>query len=894
MIDSTRRRITLSYRVAILLVGLVVILIALITGHLVDQQLGDTTILNIAGKQRMWSQRIALLANHLEHVDNEDRRITLQLLRNATDSMERSHELLIHHTQMDSLFSPNEAYRQFYFEPPEMLDAQVRDYLSHAHHILQLTPGQVTQTQPDIVAINDESTTRLIDSLDAAVTIYQHETIARFRLLHSIVVGLSAFGLLMLAVIALFVFKPAIAFVGQAQKRLIELNQLKGDFLANMSHEIRTPMNGIFGMTELLLESELNTRQQHYVRTLQNSADHLLGLINDILDFSKLEAGQMKLDPVRFNLLTTLEDVFDLLGSRAREKNLELLMRYVPGTPRFLTADPGRIRQILFNLIGNAIKFTDHGYVMVEIDMLPTEKATTRQPWLSVKVEDTGIGIPEDKIGHLFEKFMQVESGSNRAQQGTGLGLAICRNLVRLMGGDIIVQSMPGKGTSFTWHIPVAEASDPQPASSPHALLANRTVLLVDDLAPNRLLYKEALTSAGVTCLVAENAQEAYSTLSYAAANKQPIDAVITDYMMPHGDGIQLTRAIRNDARFETLPIIILSSAGEHGLIKQFEAAGANAFLTKPTTRQQLYDMLVHVIDAAQRGEPQCIITSEASAAFNANRLMVRHRPLTGRHILLVEDNRVNLEITTEILHLFGCEVATAVNGHEAIAAAKTHAFDLILMDCQMPEMDGFEAAQHLSALKANGTIAPVPIVALTANALKGDRERCLESGMDDYLSKPVRKATLEAVLLKWLTADTPDTKASEHSWIADAAAAHAPVAATDCGIDMHVFAIAQQTLGLKLPTILSYYLEDADSYLHRIHDAITRHDPAAAIIPAHTLKSSSRQLGAHQLADLAEKTESIARKGGTDAITQLAELIPLMQDLLTQAKPFFRLMKVA
>ena len=892
MIDTTKQRITISYRVALFLLAIVVVLMAFLTRSFDKDQINDTAIVAAASKQAVLAQRIAWLVTELEDPTNAQHGETLQTLRNAVKEIEQHHESLLADIGSNYLPFDAEMYRKLYYAPPLLLDAQMREFLQHAHHILQLTPDQVTSKQADVVALNKQIRERLNDSLLAAVDIYQKEIIARFEMLYHIVLGLSLFGVLMLAVIALFVFKPAISFVEQAQKRLIELNQLKGDFLANMSHEIRTPMNGIFGMTELLLDSSLNTRQQHYVRTLQNSADHLLGLINDILDFSKLEAGQMKLDPLRFNLLTTIEDVLDLIAPRAREKNLELLMRYVPGTPRFVVADPGRIRQVLFNLIGNAIKFTDVGYVMVHVELLSLEQMPDNRIWLSIRIEDTGIGIAEDKINRLFEKFMQVESGSTRARQGTGLGLAICRNLVTLMGGKIDVESVPRKGTIFTCHIPLEDASEPLTNISPQAALNGKRVLLVDDLAPNRLLYKESLSAAGVDCLIAENTEEALSMLAYTEASKQSIHAVITDYMMPGYDGVRLTKTIKSDPRFSTLPVIILSSAGEQGLIKRFDEAGANACLTKPTSRQQLFDTLANVITGAERGDTQSIITSEASTAMSARRLLTRERPLHGTHILLVEDNRVNLEITTEMLNQFGCEVTTAVNGHEAIKAARAHAFDLIFMDCQMPEMDGFEAASHIVSLKASGQIAPVPIVALTANALKGDRERCLESGMDDYLSKPMRKATLEAVLLKWLR-----SRLEENSMSSTVPITPMPIPDTvktvqspaDYGLDAKAFEAARDMLGTKLPVILSYYLEDAEGYIERIADSLVQRDPVAAVAPAHTLKSSSRQLGVKTLADLAERVETIARTSAFEAMEELAMLVPDMQRALVQVRPFFQ-----
>jgi CheY-like chemotaxis protein len=344
--------------------------------------------------------------------------------------------------------------------------------------------------------------------------------------------------------------------------------------------------------------------------------------------------------------------------------------------------------------------------------------------------------------------------------------------------------------------------------------------------------------------------------------------------MMPKGDGIQLTQKIRSTPLFQNLPILILSSAGEQGLVKRFDEAGANACLAKPVTRQRLFDVLTEILSATSQGKKQNIITTDARDPAQSRRLIARDRPFYGMQILLVEDNRVNLEITNEMLTQFGCQVTMAENGKQAIECARTHIYDLIFMDCQMPEMDGFEAARHIVSLKAGGHIAPVPIVAFTANALRGDRERCLESGMDDYLMKPVRKTNLEAILFKWLNpkidqraaAKIENKKTEERE-----AARKSTVKQSSSAIyfDPSAFADAQTALGSKFHIVLSYYVEDAQSYIDRIAEAIQKNDLKAVIAPAHTLKSSSRQLGAIALADLAARAELAARSNSSDDVIE-------------------------
>ncbi len=643
----------------------------------------------------------------------------------------------------------------------------------------------------------------------------------------------------------------------------------------------------------------LDGRQQNYVRTLQSSADHLLGLINDILDFSKLEAGQMKIDPIRFNLLSTIEDVFELVSTQAREKNLELLLHYSTSTPRFVTADPGRIRQVLLNLIGNAIKFTDQGYIMVHVDI---SKDLDRKFRLDIRVEDTGIGIPEDKVASLFEKFMQVESGSTRARQGTGLGLAISRNLIKLMGGDIIVTSKPGKGTTFSWYIPVSEAGDPEATIPKNIILEGKRILLVDDLAPNRILFKEVLTSSGLECLVAENYEEALSVLNYQFNINNKIDAIITDHIMPGKSGVELTRNLKKDEKFKNIPVLIFSCSEEHGLVKLFDDAGADACLIKPITRQHMLDTLAHVLDDNMHGKKHTIITSDISTSMSARKLLAGNSILQGSHILLVEDNKVNMEIMSKILSMFGCQVTVAENGLIAVEAVRTRSFDLIFMDCQMPEMDGFEAARIIVSLKAEGKIDPVPIVALTANALKEDRERCLESGMDDYLSKPVRKSSLEAILLKWLREKLekavqnkspeddiyesiikiPSTiKIDDHKYI--------PVKIPS-GVDIPTFKATKDTLGDKIGVVIGYYLEDAENYMNDIVQALKHNNTDDIIRPAHTLKSSSKQFGITSIADMATHMELIAREGSSKhSIDSLSDMINMIRSELIDIKPFLQ-----
>ena len=516
----------------------------------------------------------------------------------------------------------------------------------------------------------------------------------------------------------------------------------KSEFLASMSHEIRTPMNGVLGMAELLADMPLGAEQREFVETIRKSGQALLTIINDILDFSKIEAGRLELEPLPFDLGSAAHEVAQLLSTRAEEKGLELILDYRPDCPRYVVGDAGRIRQILLNLAGNALKFTEHGHVLISVRRLSEVGGIAR---IHLRVEDTGIGIAPEAQARLFESFVQADPSTTRRFGGTGLGLAISRRLVDLMGGEIGVTSEPGAGSSFWFTLPLPLAAAPaQPR--PAADLTEVHALIVEDNPVNQRVFQEQLRSFGARPLVVGDANLALAALTAAAAAGDPFELVLLDHLMPDLDGEQLARQILAEPGFAHLPLVLLTSSGQRGDSEHFRRAGFSAYLIKPVLIETLRQCLSQVLTPAR--EPAPVPPAEPAAVAEppapAPAPPARYR---GR-VLLAEDNAINRKVALSMVRKFGVEVDTAENGEEALARCGTTDYDLILMDCQMPILDGFAATGRIRAL--DRAHRPT-IVALTANAMESDRERCLAAGMDDYISKPFRLKDLEAAFARWL-----------------------------------------------------------------------------------------------------------------------------------------------
>jgi PAS domain S-box-containing protein len=737
-------------------------------------------------------------------------------------------------------------------------------------------------------------------------------------------------------------------------------NRAKSQFLANMSHEIRTPMNGVLGMIELMLATTLNAKQKRFAETVRQSGQNLLRIVNEILDFAKVEAGRLALERVDFDVYETIEEVIDLVAEQAQIKGLTLACEIEERVPVMLKGDPGRLRQILINLIGNAIKFTEHGEVVVRVQVKadPQETAPSLDRecsqsegrtacdslpavplcCLRVSVTDTGIGIPTHALANIFEPFAQGDGSTTRKYGGTGLGLAIVKQLAEMMNGTVAVESIPARGSTFSFTAQFEMSTESSSEGRRKYDLEGLRVLIVDSNPTTRTILENQLKAWRMHYGSAESGAEALSFLQYKTGRGTPYDLAILDAHLPDMDGVALARAMKGQAHSSGLRLVMLTAITPGEDVEVLQQVGIQAVLTKPFRQSRLYDCLATLMG----GSPE---EQAALRRFEPQQLEIP--TFSHARILLAEDNPVNQEVALGMLEALGCRADSASNGREVLDALKRKTYDIVLMDCQMPEMDGFEATRHIREIEAHsglrtgdvsvrsaaessetlaltsGRVRRLPIVAVTAHAITGDRERCLAAGMDDYLSKPFMQDQLQALLRRWMPSSVAEATVNganhaletapnagavrdvmlshesgaplaghetvstgySNAWSADySAGPYLEVPSIDRRAWESIRSLQRPGHPDMLSRVIEKYLASSRELIETMRVAVPRQDAPALHRTAHSLKSSSATLGALRLAALCKEAEAMGRTNTFEGMTSLWEVLEAEYTVVQEA----------